>query len=86
VAKLRAEGATRIIALASMTKKDARRAGPGGRGHRLMVLIAAGDRPPSPRTSTPPPIVVGSTIVVAPANRGQVVSRLDLTLRPGGGP
>jgi 2',3'-cyclic-nucleotide 2'-phosphodiesterase (5'-nucleotidase family) len=85
VAKLRADGATRVFALASMTKKDAvalvRKVG----GIDL-VVIAAGIAAPEPKEVRASAEVVGGTIVVVPANRGQVVSRLDLTLRPGGGP
>jgi 2',3'-cyclic-nucleotide 2'-phosphodiesterase (5'-nucleotidase family) len=55
VAKLRADGATRVFALASMTKKDAvalvRKVG----GIDLVVMAAGRSLRPSPRTSGPRP-------------------------------
>ncbi|MBL8626370.1 MAG: hypothetical protein JNK64_33955 [Myxococcales bacterium] len=85
VAKLRADGATRVFALATMSKKDAVTLVRKVAGIDL-VVIAAGIAAPEPKDVRASAEVVGSTIVVVPANRGQVVSRLDLTLRPGGGP
>jgi hypothetical protein len=84
VADLRRQGATRIIALASMSKKDGAALARAVEGIDLMVL-ALGDLAPEPKDVHASADQVGSTWVVAPANRGQVVSRIDLTLRPGGG-
>ena len=85
VARLRADGATRVFALATMSKKDAVALVRQVAGVDL-VVIAAGLAAPEPKEVRASAEVVGSTIVIVPANRGQVVSRVDLTLRPGGGP
>jgi Cytochrome c554 and c-prime len=84
VAKLRQDQAGHVIALASMSKKDAVklvRAVPG----IDVVVIAAGLEAPLPDAVPASAEQVGSTWIVMPTDRGQVVSRLSLTLR-GAGP
>lgn len=84
VAQLRAQKASRIIALANMSKKDAItlvRAVPG----IDVIVIGAGLEAPRPEQVTATPEQIGSTWVLTPTDRGQVVTKLTITLR-GGGP
>jgi len=84
VAKLRADGATRVIALATMSRKSAGALIRAVDGLDVVVL-AAGAEAPEPKDVRATADLIGSTLLVVPANRGQVVARLELTLRPGGG-
>ena len=84
VAKLRADGATRVIALATMSRKTAGALIRAVDGLDVVVL-AAGTEAPEPKDVRATADLIGSTLLVVPANRGQIVARLELTLRPGGG-
>ncbi|MBK9030370.1 MAG: hypothetical protein IPL61_03365 [Myxococcales bacterium] len=85
VARLRTGGATRVIGLASMSRKDA--AGLARKVAGIDVLVVAtGPLAPEPKDVRATADLIGTTVLLVPANRGQVVSRLELTLRPGGGP
>jgi hypothetical protein len=84
VAQLQQQKVARIIALASMPKKDAIklvRAVPG----IDVIVIGAGLEAPRPEQVTSMPELVGGTLVITPVDRGQVVSRVELTVR-GAGP
>lgn len=85
IAELRRQGATRIIGLASMSKKEAAALARGVEGIDVLVL-ALGALAPEPKDVHASAEQIGTTWIVTPANRGQVVSRLELTLRAGGGP
>lgn len=85
VASLRQGGATRIVGLASMDKKLAAQLARKVEGIDILV-VALGIGAPEPEKVAATAEAIGTTWMVYPANRGQVVSRLELTLRPGGGP
>ena len=50
-----------------------------------VLVVALGAQAPEPKDVRATAETVGATVLVIPANRGQVVSRLALTLRAGGG-
>lgn len=78
VASLRQQGARIVVGLAHMTRKEAAdlaRAVPG------MDFVVIGQNAPEPDQVVDEPLRVGDTWLVQPANRGQVITRLDLTVR-----
>jgi hypothetical protein len=78
VASLRGQGARIVVGLAHMTHKEAAdlaRAVPG------IDFLIIGQNAPEPDQVTEEPQRVGDTHLVQPANRGQVVTRLDITVR-----
>ncbi len=80
---LRRRGARVIVGLAHMTRREAvelARAAPG------IDFLVIGQNAPEPPKIKRAPTQVGSTYLVRPANRGQVVTRLDITLRDASGP
>jgi hypothetical protein len=82
--RLRKEGAQVVVGLAHMQKKDARdlaRKVPG-----IDFLIVGQNAPAEPARVSDVPDQVGSTWLVQPANRGQVVSRIEIAVRGAGGP
>ncbi|HVV87104.1 MAG TPA: multiheme c-type cytochrome [Kofleriaceae bacterium] len=84
IAGLKQQKATRIIALATMSKKDGvaiARAVPG----IDLLVIGTGVEAPPPDKVIASPEQVGGTMVITPTDRGQVVARVDLVLR-GPGP
>ncbi|HUQ08476.1 MAG TPA: multiheme c-type cytochrome [Kofleriaceae bacterium] len=84
VADLRGRGAVRVIGLATMPRKDAValvRAVPG----IDVMVVGLGNLAPEPKDVHARAEQIGDTWMVFPANRGQVVSRFEITLRPGGG-
>jgi hypothetical protein len=84
VAALRAQGARIVIALAHMTRRDATalaRDVPG-----IDFVIIGQDAPNEPHRIRTGPDRIGDTWLLQPANRGQVVSRLDVTIRDDAGP
>ncbi len=84
VAELRQAKVERVIGLVTMSKKDAvalARAVPG----IDVLVIGAGLQAPKPEEVQASAEQIGSTWVLTPTDRGQVVSRLELTLR-GDGP
>ncbi|MEZ4399408.1 MAG: multiheme c-type cytochrome [Kofleriaceae bacterium] len=85
VADLRGRGAKRIVALATMSRKDAAALARAVDGIDVMV-VALGALAPEPKDVHATPDQIGSTWMIYPPNRGQVVARLELTLRPGAGP
>ncbi len=83
VAELRKQGAQVVVALAHMQKKDARelaRKVPG-----IDFMVVGQNAPGEPNKVSEVADQVGSTWLVQPANRGQVVSRLEIAVRGGGG-
>jgi hypothetical protein len=80
-AGLRKQGAQVVVALANLTKMDAVAVARKVPGIDFMVVGAEAPEPPKVRDE---PQQVGQTWLVQPANRGQVVSRIDVTVRPGG--
>lgn len=84
IAGLQKDKATLIVALASMSKKDAIKLARTVPGIDVLV-IGAGLEAPRPEQVTASAEQVGTTWVLTPTDRGQVVSRLELTLR-GAGP
>lgn len=83
VAKLRKDGAQVVVGLAHMQKKDARDLARKVNG--IDFLIVGQNAPAEPARVSEVADQVGSTWLVQPANRGQVVSRLEIAVR-GGGP
>jgi hypothetical protein len=82
VASLRQQGARIVVGLAHMTRKEAAdlaRAVPG------MDFVVIGQNAPEPDQVIDEPLRVGDTWLVQPANRGQVITRLDLKVRDGQG-
>ena len=85
VGKLRKEGAQVVVALAHMQKKDARKLAGDVKG--IDFVIVGQNAPAEPGKVSDVADQVGSTWLVQPANRGQVVSRLEIAVRgAGGGP
>lgn len=83
IASLRTQEAQIVIALAHMTRQEATtlvRQAPG------IDVLVIGQNAPEPDAIKQSPIRVGDTYMVQPANRGQVVTRLDVTVRNPGGP
>ncbi len=85
VADLRRRGAVRVIGMATMNRKDAVKLVREVPGIDVMV-VGLGLQAPEPKDVRARADQVGDTWMVFPANRGQVVSRFEITLRPGGGP
>lgn len=85
VAQLRKDGATRIVGVATMSKKGAAALARKVSGIDVLV-VGLGPLAPAPDKVRASAEAVGSTWIVYPTDRGQVVSRFDLVLRPGGGP
>ena len=85
--RLRADGATVVVALVQARSKREAVAivREIGRGVDIAVL-GLGQQAPEPEHVPIQAEDVDGTWIVIPGNRGQVVSRLDITLRPGGGP
>jgi hypothetical protein len=82
VARLRKEGAQVIVALAQMQKKDARDLARKVSGIDFMVI--GQNAPAEPQRVSEVADQVGGTWLVQPANRGQVVSRIELSVRGNG--
>ena len=82
---LRAQGASRVIGVATMSRKDAVQLVRATPGIDVMV-VGLGTNAPEPKDVPSRAENVGDTWLVFPANRGQVVGRFEITLRPGGGP
>jgi hypothetical protein len=83
VEQLRAGGAEVVVGLAYMNKKSARALAKATDG--IDILVVGRDVPDDPHKVSHEPMQVGTTWLVEPANRGQVVTRLDVTVR-GNGP
>ncbi|HWN68447.1 MAG TPA: UshA-like (seleno)protein [Haliangium sp.] len=78
VAGLRQQGARLVVGLAHMTRKEAAdlaRAVPG------IDFLIVGQNAPEPDQVAEAPLRVNDTYLVQPANRGQVITRLDVTVR-----
>jgi len=84
IARLRKEGAQVVVALAHMQKKDARELARKVTG--IDFMIVGQNAPGEPAKVSDVADQVGSTWLVQPANRGQVVSRIDIAVRGAGGP
>jgi cytochrome c554/c'-like protein len=78
IAKLRGDGAQLVVALAGLARADARRLARAAPG--IDLLLVARD---VPEFGLPAPEAVGSTFLVAPGNRGQVLARVDLHVAGG---
>ena len=85
-ADLRKRGATVVVAL--VQAQDRRAAIDMLRSIQGVDLAIAGlgGNTPEPEKITPTADRVGDAWLVIPANRGQVVARIDVTVRPGTGP
>ncbi len=81
IARLRGDGAEVVVALAAMDRMAARQLAKGAPGIDLVVV--GRDVPEIGRAT---PDVVGQTIVISPANRGQTLARIDLHVDAAGGP
>lgn len=84
VAQLRKQGAQVVVALAHMQKKDARELARKVDG--IDFIVVGQNAPGEPARVSDVADQVGSSWLVQPANRGQVVSRLEIAVRGGGGP
>lgn len=78
VADLRGRGAQVVVGLAHMTRPEARNLARAVEGIDFLVI---GQNAPEPALVDYEPMKVGGTWLVQPANRGQVVTRLDITVR-----
>ena len=85
VDELRKRGASRVVGLATMPRKDAAALARAVPGIDIMV-VGLGALAPEPDKVHAKAEQVGDTWMVFPANRGQIVARFEITLRPGGGP
>jgi len=83
VARLRKEGAQVVVALAHMQKKDARDLARKTTG--IDFMIVGQNAPGEPARVSDVADQVGATWLVQPANRGQVVSKIEIAVRGGGG-
>lgn len=83
VDRLRKDGAQVVVGLAQMQKKDARDLARKVTG--IDFLVVGQNAPADPARVSEVADQVGATWLVQPANRGQVVSRLEIAVR-GGGP
>ena len=83
VESLRQKGAQVVIGLAHMTRREATALARAVSGIDFLII---GQNAPEPAEVQSAAARVGDTYLLSPANRGQVVSRLDITLRGGGGP
>jgi hypothetical protein len=81
IAGLRARGAELVVALAHMSRAEARKLARAAPGADLMV--AGRD---APDQGVLAPEAVGSTFILVPGNRGQVLTRVDLRLAAGASP
>jgi hypothetical protein len=79
VAELTARGAQVVVALAHMQRRDAVEL--ARRVPRIDFMLVGEKAPDDPRRVSDAPQQVGRTWLFQPANRGQVVSRLDITVR-----
>ncbi len=84
IAELRRRGASRVIGVATMPRKDAVQLVRSTPGIDVMV-VGLGAQAPEPKDVRARAEQVGDTWMVFPSNRGQVVSRFEITLRAGGG-
>jgi hypothetical protein len=86
IADLRSRGARIIVALVQAPERraamDLVRAAPG----IDLAIAGIGTNTPEPGEVSPTAYQVDDAWLVIPANRGQVVSRIDVTLRPGQAP
>jgi hypothetical protein len=83
VADLRKRGADVVVALAHMTRKDARELARKVAG--IDFVVVGQNAPATPDRVADAPERAGSAWLVQPADRGQVVSRIDLAVRGEGG-
>lgn len=83
VADLRASGAELVVALAHMNQQEAGALARAVSGVDIMVV--GKDAIVDPEKVADAPRKVKATWLVQPADRGQTVVRLDITVRPGGG-
>ncbi|HWM88415.1 MAG TPA: multiheme c-type cytochrome [Kofleriaceae bacterium] len=81
-ADLRRRGADVVVALAHMTRKDARDM--ARRVEGIDFVIVGQNAPATPDKVVDAPEPAGQAWLVQPADRGQVVARIDVALRGGG--
>jgi hypothetical protein len=85
IADLKKKGAAVVVALVQApSKKDAFDIVRGFGGGVDLAVLGLGAMAPEPADVSPRAEDVDGTWVVIPGNRGQVVSRLEVTVRPGG--
>jgi len=80
-ADLRAKGAQVIVGVLHLTRVMAIRLARKAKGIDFVIV---GKQAPEPDLVSIGPTKIGKTWVVQPANRGQVVSRIDITVRTSG--
>jgi hypothetical protein len=86
VADLRGRGARVVVGLAHMTRSEARTLARSAQaGGAVIDFVLIGQNAPEPTLVDHEPMKVGNTWLVQPGNRGQVVTRLDVSVR-GEGP
>ena len=81
VSDLRGGGAQVVVCLAQMTRSQAKFLARRVKG--IDFIVVGQNLPDDPARVEDAPEKVGGTWLVEPANRGQVVSRIDLTVRGG---
>jgi DNA-binding response OmpR family regulator len=82
-ADLRGRGADVVVALAHMTRKDARDLARAVAG--IDFVVVGQNAPAMPERVVEAPDAAGTAWLVQPADRGQIVSRIDIALRGKGG-
>ena len=80
IADLQSRGAQLIVGLAYMLDADAKRLARDAPGIDVMV---AAQNAPEPDQIKNDPTRIDDTFVVTPANRGQIITRMDITVRTG---
>jgi hypothetical protein len=79
VADLHKRGADVVVALAHMTRKDARDLARAVAG--IDFVVVGQNAPAAPERVVDAPEAAGTAWLVQPADRGQIVSRIDIALR-----
>ncbi len=80
IAGLDERGAELIVGIAHLTRRDAAALAREATG--IDILVVGQNAPFEPDQVSQDPQRVGDTYLVRPANRGQIVTRLDITVRP----
>lgn len=81
IAELRQKGAQVVVGLLHMDRSDAIKLARKAKG---MDFVVVGSHAPDPDLVSSAPTKVGKAWVLQPANRGQIVTRVDVTVRSGG--
>jgi hypothetical protein len=81
-AELRGQGAQVVVALAHMKREEAVKV---ARKMKGVDFVLVGQKAPEPGQVSDVALQAGDAWVFQPGNRGQIVSRIEIGVRPGGG-